>query len=151
MAKVLNVCHCETTPTHWCSVLRRGCLPHRLVGEAADGDAAERMLATRRPDLVLLDLASFGKGADELCRRLVAAEDAAGVSAPVIALAPRLDDDERAELLDAGASGYVLSTIDEESMSVALQAIADVADAGTKVNGGPPNDEAQRGFLATNL
>jgi len=151
MATILSVCRCRVKPSRWCSVLRKGRLPHRLVGEAADGDEAERVLKARRPDLVLVDLPSFGDHAPELCRQLALAGRAFGEPPTVVALAPRLDDEERTALLEAGASGYILTTIDESSLAIAVQAIAEVtgADRACGRNDGRPSNGSRSRFLGT--
>lgn len=151
MASVLTVCRCEKESADWCSTLRKSRAPHRVVGEAGDGDEAERLLAEQNPDLVLIDLTSLGERAPDVCRKLVAAGRASGDPAPIVAVAPRLDDDERTALLEAGASGYVLSTIDDESMAVALQAIAEVAgtDRSCGHRNGRPNGASRAHFLGT--
>ena len=122
MASILAVCQPGALPDGWRSVFRGVRAPHRLIAETPDGDEAV-----------------------ELCGRMATASQAVGRPVPIVALAPRLDDEERAELLAAGATGYVLTTIDAASLAVALEAIAEVAGvAGGGANGGageePPAD-----------
>ena len=138
MAEILAVARPGSLPKWWRAALGGPHASHRLVGETAGPDA-ELLLAARRPDLVLLDLDRPREESLWLCRRLVSAGEAASKRAPVVALAPRLDDEERSALLEAGAAGYVLTTIDAASLAIALQAIAEVAgqlnDAEAPVNG----------------
>ena len=101
--------------------------PHRLLAEVGGLDEAEELIASRQPDLVLLDVEQPRAEAVAACGRLATAAEAAGRKLPIVALAAQLDDELRAELLAAGASGYVLSTIEPESLAIALQAIAEVA------------------------
>ena len=123
MAKILAVSAPGALPRRWDRALRG---PHRLVGTTDDPDEALRLLSEQRPGLVLLDLARPRGEALDLCRRLVTAREELGLRSAVVALAPELDDDERAAVLDAGGTGYVLKTIDGKSLAIALQAIAEV-------------------------
>jgi len=112
-------------PRSWRAEMRSSRSPHRLLAETDDPDEAERLVAEHRPDIVLIEAARPGDGALELCRRMVGACAATGDDAPVVALAPRLDDEERAEFLDAGARGYVLTTMAAAQAVIALQAIVE--------------------------
>jgi len=51
MASVLSVCRCGAQPSGWCSTLRRGRVPHRLVGETGDATEAARLLGVHRNTL----------------------------------------------------------------------------------------------------
>jgi Fe-S-cluster-containing dehydrogenase component/DNA-binding NarL/FixJ family response regulator len=138
----------EAIPRRWRAEMRRRSHPHRLLARVDDPDEAERIIAERRPDLVLLDVARPREEALALCRRMVAACEAAD-DAPVVALAPRLDDEERGALLDAGARGYVLSTMAPPQAAIALQAIAEVnGRGGREPAGGSRADFLRMGALA---
>ena len=128
MATVLAVVGPQGLPRAWRPVFRAPRGPHRLLAET-EGVDAELLIATRRPELVLLDLDRPRDEAVVLCRRLAAACAAAETGAPVVALAEELDDEERAALLEAGAAGYVLKSIAAQPLAIALQAIAEVAGA----------------------
>jgi molybdopterin-containing oxidoreductase family iron-sulfur binding subunit len=121
MAHVLSIPAGESLRKRWRRVFAVSRAPHRLVGETRDVEEAVRLRDQLRPDLIVLELT--GVRADDVaaCERL------AGSEAPVVALAPRLDDAERADLLDVGAAGYVLTSIGEDSLAIALQAVAEVA------------------------
>lgn len=149
MASVLAICPHGALPLGWRSAIRGSRAPHRLVAETPDAGEAERLLAAHRPDLVLLDLAFSRDEAVDVCRRLVAAGRALGKPAPVVALAGALDDEERGALLAAGASGYVLTTIDAAGIAIALQAIAEVAGPGEASCGGGagPRGRSRAEFL----
>ncbi len=95
--------------------------PHRLVGETADVEEGVRLRHDLRPDVIVLELGRPHAESVAICERLARGD------APVVALAPGLDDDERADLLAAGATGYVLTTIEDDSFAIALQAVAEVA------------------------
>ena len=123
MATVLAIPAGGGLPRRWARALSG---PHRLVGEARGAEEVLRLLGERRPELVLLDLARPRDEALDLCRQVVAARDELGLATPVVALAAELDDEERAAFLDVGATGYVLKTIDAQSLAVALEAVAEV-------------------------
>jgi len=126
MATILAVVGSQGLPRAWRPAFRAPRGPHRLVAEA-EGVDAELLIATRRPELVLLDLDRPRDEAVALCRRLTAACAAAGTGAAVVVLAAELDDEERTALLEAGAAGYILKSIDARSLAIGLQAIAEVA------------------------
>jgi len=127
MATLMAVSKPGVLRSRWGSAFSGRHAPHRLVAEALDVEEAEQVLAERRPDVVLLELDRPRDESIEICRRLTAAARELSRTTPVVALAPRLDDDERAAMLEAGAAGYVLTTIDSDSLAIALQAIAEVA------------------------
>jgi len=140
MARLLAVSEPGALPSSWRSAVSGRRAPHRLLAETADADEAERLLGTLEPDLVLLDLASFGRESGEICRRLASAAGGDGRLVPVVALSPQLDDEERGALLEAGASGYVLTTIDAKGVAIALQAIAEIAGPAERgPHHGPPS------------
>lgn len=124
MANVLEVSGATRVPPDWRNALKG---PHRLVGTTGDLADALALLEERRPGLVLLDLSRSREEAVEFCGRLVVRRDELGLRTAIVAVAPALDDEERADLLAAGASGYVLRSIDSQSVAIALQAIAEVA------------------------
>ncbi|MFM9371370.1 response regulator transcription factor [Streptomyces sp. Da 82-17] len=72
------------------------------VDRAADGPAALRLAAARRPDLVVLDLMLPGMDGLEVCRRL-----RADGPVPVVMLTARGDEDDRINGLEVGADDYV--------------------------------------------
>jgi two-component system NarL family response regulator len=79
-----------------------------VVGEASQGSEAIEFLAANTPDVVLLDLhLPDGNGAD-FCRQLLAKSG----STRVLILSAYEDEQEITAALVAGASGYVLKTID---------------------------------------
>jgi molybdopterin-containing oxidoreductase family iron-sulfur binding subunit len=121
MAEVLSISSEGTTRKRWRGAFVGSRAPHRLVGETADLDEALRLRDERRPDVIMLELGDDRSASVAVCGRL------ADGDAAVVALAPRLDDDERAELLAAGATGYVLTTIPSDSLAIAIQAVAEVA------------------------
>jgi molybdopterin-containing oxidoreductase family iron-sulfur binding subunit len=121
MVHVLTVSSQESVRERWPRAFTGRGAPHRLVGEAADVGEGVRLRDELHPDVILLELG--GSRAEDVA----ACEALAAADVPVVALAPRLDDEERAELLAAGATGYVLSTIADDALAIAVQAVAEVA------------------------
>lgn len=131
MAKLLAVTAPRTLPPPWRRSLAEPRFSHRLVGECADPGEALRRIRELEPDVVLLDARLPHGAAISACRALSLVPDRTGRPIPVVALSPELDDDERAALLRAGAAGYLLTTIDSDSLAIAVRGFADdEADAG---------------------
>jgi Fe-S-cluster-containing dehydrogenase component/DNA-binding NarL/FixJ family response regulator len=146
MANVLALAAPGSTTARWRSAFRGRGAPHRLLAEISDVDAALELLrAGVEPDAILLDVAHVGVKSVAACGGLVASAAVGERGVPVVALAPTLDHEERAELLRAGATGYVLTTIDAESFAIALQAIAEVA--GLARDGDGPGGASRADFL----
>jgi len=72
------------------------------VDLARDGPGALAAVASRRPDLILLDLSLPGLDGLDVCRRIRQASDV-----PIIMLTARGDVDDRVEGLEAGADDYL--------------------------------------------
>jgi DNA-binding response OmpR family regulator len=72
------------------------------VDLARDGLGALAAVASRRPDLILLDLNLPGLDGLDVCRRIRQASDV-----PIIMLTARGDVDDRVEGLEAGADDYL--------------------------------------------
>ncbi len=121
MARILSVYRATSARARWPQALVGRPAPHVLVGETDDLDEALGRLAELDPDVVLLELAQPREESVAACERLAA------TGIPVVALAPHLDDEERADLLTAGATGYVLTTIEDDAFAIAIQAVAEVA------------------------
>ncbi len=79
-----------------------------VVGEAADGAAALEMIATVRPDVVLMDIRMPVLDGIEATRRLLAAA-VAGAHLPAVLILTTFDDEEYVlGAIRAGASGFLL-------------------------------------------
>jgi two-component system response regulator NreC len=93
----------------------------RVIGEAADAPGAQKLVRDRRPDVLVLDLQMPG------------AEPASDVPAlrkevpatRIVVLTMQSDPRRARELLQAGASGYVLKQAAERQLTAAIRAAAD--------------------------
>jgi molybdopterin-containing oxidoreductase family iron-sulfur binding subunit len=121
MAQVLSFSRGAGVRKRWKAAFTGPRAPHRLVAETGYLDEALRVRDVWRPDIVLVELGGDRSASVEACRLLAEGE------AHVVALSPCLDEAERTELLAAGATGYVLTTIDARSFAIAIQAIAEAA------------------------
>jgi two-component system nitrate/nitrite response regulator NarL len=89
----------------------------RVAGEAGNADEAQRRAADLQPDLILLDNHLPGvRGIDALPALLQAAP-----KARVLMLTVSEDEDDLADALKAGASGYVLKTIEGDALVEAIR------------------------------
>lgn len=93
----------------------------RVIGEAADAPAAQKLVRDRRPDVLVLDLNMPGaEPADDIpaLREEVPATR-------IVVLTMQSDPRRARELLQAGASGYVLKQAAERQLTDAIKAAAD--------------------------
>ena len=74
-----------------------------LLGEAADGREAERIIEERHPDVALVDVKMPALGGVELCERLIVR----GAPTRVVMISAYLDPNLVARALRAGASAYL--------------------------------------------
>jgi DNA-binding NarL/FixJ family response regulator len=98
-----------------------------IVGEAADGAAALRLVAETSPDVVLMDIRMAGMDGIEATRQIK--QRFPGVK--VLALSAYDGDDCVLEMLKAGASGYMLKDADH---AVILSGIADVHEGNGRIH-----------------
>jgi len=91
-----------------------------VIGEAADGTAAERLIRERAPELALLDLRMPGRDAIELCARLRHHEPPVAI----VVLTSYTDASLVHSAMDAGATAYVAKDSERE---VILEVLADAA------------------------
>jgi len=97
-----------------------------VVGEAADGDAAVRLAARLRPDVVLMDVRMPGLDGLEATRRIV--DGATGSPARIIILTTFDLDEYVYAALQSGASGFLLKDVSPEHLVGAVRTVA-VGDA----------------------
>jgi DNA-binding NarL/FixJ family response regulator len=88
-----------------------------VVGEASDGEAAVDAVAALRPDVVLMDLRMPGMGGVEATRRV------AGTTR-VLALTTFDTDEDVAEVLRAGAVGFLLKDVTSDGLVEAVRRAA---------------------------
>ena len=94
-----------------------------VVGEAADGEEAERLTAELNPHLVLMDLRMPGVGGVEATARILAASGADGATR-VLVLTTYETDDDIIGAIEAGASGYLLKAAPQAEIIEGVRAVA---------------------------
>jgi DNA-binding NarL/FixJ family response regulator len=94
-----------------------------VVSECADGDEVPAAVRWARPDVVLMDVRMPRVDGVAATRALTAEEGAP----PVLALTTFDDDDALAEMLRAGAAGFVLKGISAVELQRAVRAVAEGA------------------------
>lgn len=97
---------------------------------AAGGEEALALVASSRPDVVLLDVAMPGMDGLEVCRRIRA--DAHGAGLPVIMVTAHVERDERLAGIAAGANDYLTKPVDLEDLTLRVRnavAVKRLADA----------------------
>jgi len=129
MASLVAVWKGASLPETWRPAVGAPDAPHTLLAEAETVEDGERLVEELHPDLVLLDVRGPRDDAVDACRRLGSA-GGGDFTAAVVAFASELDDAQRARLLEAGAAGYVLTSVDAGSLAIALQAIAEAVGRG---------------------
>lgn len=90
-----------------------------VVGEAADGSAAESVTRATRPDVVLMDLRMPGVGGAAATRHIVEELPATRV----LVLTSYESDDEILSAIEAGASGYLLKAAPAEEIFEAIRRV----------------------------
>jgi NarL family two-component system response regulator LiaR len=91
-----------------------------VVGESSSGEEGLDAVARLQPDVVVIDLVMPGIGGVEAIRRLRAAD----ASIALLALSTFADGELIREAIGAGASGYLVKSVDTEGLA---QAVRDVA------------------------
>jgi DNA-binding response OmpR family regulator len=86
--------------------------------EAADGDDARRLIETRRPSLVVLDLMLPGTDGLELCRWIRGRSDV-----PVIMLTARGEETDRIVGLELGADDYVTKPFSPRELATRVKTV----------------------------
>jgi NarL family two-component system response regulator LiaR len=92
-----------------------------VVGEARTGEAAVETVAELRPDVVVMDVVMPGIGGVEAIRRLRDANASLGI----VALSSFSNGAQVREAIDAGATGYLIKSVDGESLARAVRSAAE--------------------------
>lgn len=92
-----------------------------VVGEAANGLDAIKRAISLKPDLILLDLNLPGISGKEVLEAVQEAE----IAAKVVVLTVSENADDLADVMAAGAQGYLLKNIDTSHFIEALRRAAD--------------------------
>ncbi|MEN3535501.1 response regulator transcription factor [Microbispora sp. ZYX-F-249] len=101
-------------------VLLLGLLPEiAVVGSAADGEAALRLVADERPDVVLMDLRMPRMDGVEATRRIRAGFP----DTQVVVLTTYTDDESVFAALRAGARGFLTKSADAEEIARAVTTV----------------------------
>jgi DNA-binding NarL/FixJ family response regulator len=90
-----------------------------IVGETGDGAAVLGMVASLRPDLLILDLELPGRSGFAILEELKAAAD----RLPVLVLTGSVREGSVRQALAAGADGYVPKSDDTAELLVAINAV----------------------------
>lgn len=93
----------------------------RVIGEAADAPGAQKLVRDRRPDVLVLDLRMPGA---EPVNDIPALREEVPATR-IVVLTMQSDPRRARELLQAGASGYVLKQAAERQLTAAIRAAAD--------------------------
>lgn len=88
-----------------------------VVGGAASGAVALETVAMLRPDVVVVDLVMPDMDGTEVIRRLREASSVIGL----IALSSFTERERVADVIRAGANGYLVKSVDSESLAVAVR------------------------------
>jgi DNA-binding NarL/FixJ family response regulator len=91
-----------------------------VVAEASDGREALRLVATQRPDVVLLDIVMPGLNGLDAAARIARAFP----RSRVIMLSMHADEDSVLTTLRAGAIGYLVKAADPAELELAIRAAA---------------------------
>lgn len=90
-----------------------------IIGEAEDGHATVKKIKVLKPDIVIMDIAMPGLNGIEATRQIKTEQP----EVKVIALSMHAEKRFVAEMLNAGASGYLLKTSAFEELVQAIQAV----------------------------
>ena len=114
-----------------------------LALEAQSGEEGLRLLASERPDILILDLELPGIDGLEVCRRMRAAGD----RTPVLVLTVRSEEEAQVRGLDTGADDYLTKPFSPRTLLARVRALlrrAGFRNEGRATAGGLELDEDLR-------
>jgi NarL family two-component system response regulator LiaR len=91
-----------------------------VIGEAPNGESAIAAVAKLHPDVVVIDLVMPGLGGAETIRQLRAGDGDLGI----VALSSYSEGDRIREAVEAGANGYMVKSVDADSLARAVRSAA---------------------------
>lgn len=91
-----------------------------VVGQAADGETAVKLAGELRPDVAVLDVRMPGIGGIEACRQI----QQVSPQTRVVFLTSFQDEEALVEGMLAGARGYALKNLDDDSLIGVIRAVA---------------------------
>ena len=91
-----------------------------VIAEASSGEGAVEMAALHSPDVVVVDLVMPGIGGLSAIRRIRDAHPQMGV----LALSSFYERERVQDALEAGADGYLVKSVDAESLAHAVRSVA---------------------------
>lgn len=91
-----------------------------VVGQAANGSEAMDLAAKLRPDVILMDINMPGLNGIEATRQI-----SAKYCVPILALTIHDDEEYIAEMIRAGAKGYILKDSDLKNLAQAIKRVAE--------------------------
>jgi NarL family two-component system response regulator LiaR len=91
-----------------------------VVADASSGELALTRVAEFHPDVVVIDLVMPGMGGVEAIRQLRAGDPDLGI----VALSSFSEGERVREVLDAGANGYLVKSVDAASLARAVRSAA---------------------------
>lgn len=95
-----------------------------VLAQAADGAEAVRLVATHRPDVVVMDVRMPVLDGLDATRRVTALDDSAGEGTRVLVLTTFDLDEYVYEALGAGASGFLLKDSSVDDLRAAVRVVA---------------------------
>ncbi|MAT04561.1 MAG: DNA-binding response regulator [Acidimicrobiaceae bacterium] len=91
-----------------------------VVGEASSGEGAIDLVAEHDPDVAVIDMVMPGMGGLEAIRQLRTRHPELGI----VALTSFSERARIQDALDAGANGYLVKSVDTESLAHAVRSVA---------------------------
>ncbi|MBC8374246.1 MAG: response regulator [Planctomycetes bacterium] len=109
----------EQSVTEWIAQEIKSAYPNFEIFQANDGYAAGEMVASAKPDVVILDLRMPGMDGFEVCRRIKSREETKEIS--VIAITAHPSDEVQHRILEAGATVCFTKPLDVEVLLAAVE------------------------------